>query len=367
MSPQQLEGRRKNLREAFQRTIDYAIEKGVHIFLQAGDLFDMPDPRNAELVFVASQFKKLYDHNIRVFLIGGTHDAPKISILAEAIPQSIFHEVGHIHLFSSRTNLEPQRVNLEGVDISISGLSTNHQLTAQDDPLADLNFPAQADISILMLHYSVEGHFLNTSTEPRLSLSSIANLSHVDYIFLGHLHKNDNFSVGGKRIIIAGSTERMDFGEISNPTGFYYLEMDKNGIDNLEYVPLTSQPMGQMEINAADIGGLEPTDSILNKVKAVSFPEQLLKCKFSGVVKRDIFHQIKFRDIWMEGNNGNFYFDLDTSELRIGGESQMAYSGVGFSQKEEIDQVAGVLTGRATEPEEKEIIQEARNLILSRY
>ena len=48
LSPAKLAERRRRLGMAFKQTVDTAIERRVHLFIQAGDLFDSVDPRNRE-------------------------------------------------------------------------------------------------------------------------------------------------------------------------------------------------------------------------------------------------------------------------------------------------------------------------------
>ena len=57
MSPQRLQDRRRHLRQGFRAAVDYAIEHHADLFLQVGDLFDTPDPRNIDREFVAQTEK----------------------------------------------------------------------------------------------------------------------------------------------------------------------------------------------------------------------------------------------------------------------------------------------------------------------
>lgn len=59
--PDPRELRRRALQSGFQQVVDAAIERRVDLFLHAGDLFDRPDPRNAERHFVARQVRRLQE------------------------------------------------------------------------------------------------------------------------------------------------------------------------------------------------------------------------------------------------------------------------------------------------------------------
>src|SRR2546429_3848544 len=77
MRPDLLERRRRRLQMGFERAVDAAISRKVDLFLHAGDLFDRPDPRNADRRFAAQQLRRLRDAGIPVFAVAGNHDCPR--------------------------------------------------------------------------------------------------------------------------------------------------------------------------------------------------------------------------------------------------------------------------------------------------
>ena len=58
LGARQLETRRAWLRQGWEMAVACALERGAHLFLQGGDLFDTPDPRNVERVAVALRFSR---------------------------------------------------------------------------------------------------------------------------------------------------------------------------------------------------------------------------------------------------------------------------------------------------------------------
>src|SRR4051794_22456100 len=79
MTPAKLERRRKYLRDGFKAAVAYALNWPAQLFFIAGDLFDIPDPRNVDRSFVAACLAQLRDAGIRVFAVGGNHDTPRHS------------------------------------------------------------------------------------------------------------------------------------------------------------------------------------------------------------------------------------------------------------------------------------------------
>ncbi|RMD65210.1 DNA repair exonuclease, partial [Candidatus Parcubacteria bacterium] len=134
MSPTQLSTRRKWLREAWKKTIDYAIEQGAHIYLHGGDLFNTSNPRTPELVWVARQFQRLQDAGIRALLISGNHDVPR-SRVGGATPQRIYSELRAARCFTKVTEVEWEVFTIEGTTIVIGGLAPDPRLSPDDDPL----------------------------------------------------------------------------------------------------------------------------------------------------------------------------------------------------------------------------------------
>lgn len=366
MSPVRLEERRGIIRQAFQQTIEFSLKQQVDLFLHAGDLFDMPDPRNTELIFVTKEFQRLLKNNIQIFLIGGTHDVPKTRTNVQGgIPQQIFHEAQQAHLLYDATQIQTIKTKVKDLDVVVGGLSYNPKLIKGDDPLTNLVFPTIGDINILLLHYGIENHMPADINEPLLGYETISQLPGVNHVFVGHQHKTEVFEIGNKQVIIPGSTERMNFGEMSNRTGFYYLELTKGGLDSLEYIQIEPQPMNEFKISLSTFSSSgDPTPYIIERLSTVCHSDSILKCKLIGVINRELFHALRYHEIWQFGSTHNFHFDLDTKELIIEDETIKTVSTGGISSKDEIDKVAGVMSEEAEE-EEKRLIQEAKNLIFS--
>ncbi len=366
MSPVRLEARRAIIRKAFQQTIEFSLERQVDLFLHAGDLFDMPEPRNTELIFVAKEFQRLLKENIQIFLIGGTHDVPKTRTFAkEGIPQRIFHEVEQAHLLYETTQIQTIKTKIKNLDVSVGGLSYNPKLIKEDDPLSNLTFPTIGDINILLLHYGIENHMPRDVNEPLLRYATLSQLLGVNYVFVGHQHKTEVFEIGNKQVIIPGATERMSFGEMSHSTGFYYLELNKGGMETLEYIKIEPQPMNEFKISLTTFPSSgDPTPYIIERLSQVCHPDSILKCSLIGTINRELFHTLRPYEILQFGSNHNFHFDLDTKELIIEDETIKTVSMGSISPKDEINLVAELMSEEAKE-EEKRLIQEAKNLIFS--
>ncbi len=363
MTPQQLEERRRALREGFCQAVDFALEHA-DIFLQAGDLFDMPDPRHAELLFIIQQLGRLKERGIPVYMIGGTHDTPKAS--DRITPQRILEAIGYAHLFLKKSEIQTHRLSLAGQEIVIGGLSTNHGLPYGEDPLRGLSFPGQGDWNILLLHYGVQGHYPPQARDLVVDLATLDEMGEVNLFCIGHNHAPEDFTLSNKKVIIPGATEKLDFGERDNRTGFYYVELERGSL-RTRHVQTASQPMQQVLVRSPEIErlSLEPTTFLLKKLKEVSQEGQLLKMKVVGPISRELYHRIRWSSIWQTGRASNFYFELDLRELRV---EMLEIEGgsAGYSEEEEIVRVGEERREKARE-EEKALWQEALVLLLAEY
>jgi len=356
--PEKLEERRKRLREAFQKTVDYAIDEKVDIFIQAGDLFDSRNPINRDLVFVAREFSRLKKNNIQIYTIGGNHDAPNI-VDSDVFPMKIFEEVGLIKTFSSQSNIHVE-IFEKDEKLIISGLSHDTRKKDRIDPLENIKFidpiPQNNNIwKILILHYSFEKYAHPKSSEPQVSVDTLYNLPFDIYI-LGHLHEKNIYRFGNKMVIIPGSLERFDFGEINLTPGFFLLKIDGRKF-NLIHEKIEPQPMEIIEIKLTEIPDKDPTNSIIERILRVSHKDLMLKCKIVGEIPVSLYSSINFSKILDEGLKANFLFDLDTQNLRVKGKDISIIPSEDFSLEKNLLKVSEKYLEE--NKEDKEIIIEA--------
>lgn len=376
MTLDQLSKRRQRLRDAFARTIDYAIEHHCHLYLHAGDLFDSPHPRTSELVWVARQFQRLKDAGVEILAIGGTHDVPKMRAEG-ATPQRIYDELRVARVFTKVTETEFVSFEIRGITIAVGGLSPDPRLAKEDDPLEGVNIsPPEADVVFLLTHYGVEGTVHPRAEEPFLTKAAIARLDGIDYLLAGHVHRKANLQVANVTILIPGATERMTFGEANNSPGFWYLEFRKRpdvsrrgGVSTRpRYIKIDPQPMHRMEVRTTDLPPDDPTGYLFERIREVSHPDLLLQCRLEGPLPRQVYHRLRFFDVWRMGNELNFFFDLDKTGVYL--EVEPHPPGEPFAERvstrREIEGVVEAMLKEATS-EKRELIEEAKELVLGRY
>ena len=373
MTPDQLSLRRDKLRLGWSQTVDFAIRERADLYIHGGDLFDNSNPRAAELVWTAGQFQRLADAGVKVLLIGGNHDIPK-SRQQGATPQRLFDAVRLAHVFTRPTAVEWWTTEIGGVKLAIGGLPPDPRLGLEEDPLAVLQepiSPPEADCVLLVTHYAVEGTLHPLAEEPTIKKASIAALAGtVDYMLLGHIHTGREMDIGGVKVFFPGPTERTNFGELDVRCGFGLITIEGRRPCRIQsrHIYLDPQPMRRETVRTTDIPDEEPTAWLTERVRGWSAADQILQVRLEGPLVRAKYHALRFLDVFQVGHDLNFYFDLDRHTVELRDETAAAVrSGIRVSPRSELARVADVLMEAADSDEERELLAEARSLVLEQY
>jgi hypothetical protein len=365
MSPAQLEERRRRIRAAFIATVEYAIAHEAAAYLHAGDFFDMPDPRVAEIIEVTAQLGRLKAAGIPAIAIAGGHDVPRVANIG-ASPLRVFQEAGLLHVFGTSREVTPLCLEDGDARVFVGGISYNPRLGPDDDPLAGVTMPHDAGLGLLMLHYGVEGHIHPSANEPIITDESLRSVPGVALFVIGHMHPHALYHVGGRTVLIVGSTERFDFGERGISPGFWELDVRAGDVD-ARHITIPAQPLDQVTITAAQLPPDDPTGALVSRVISASNPDQMLRLVVDGTVDRDIYHAIRWLEVYSEGAARNFHFQLDTHGLDVRGERAMETNGGPISVAEEIRQAAQRMMDSAGDEAEVLLLAEARDLLLDKY
>lgn len=400
LSPVKLSGRRSRLRTAFRQTIETAIERQAHLFIQAGDLFDMVDPRNLERDFVAAQLKRLQAAGIQTFGVSGNHDTPRQKTeQGGTAPQSIYHQLGGMHYFASSDQLEPALVEAAGLRIAVAGLSYHPGVLPGADPLdhVQLYDPedvlSQADLGLLILHAALEGHAFPGEREVFVRRNSLDRFDGFQVVLSGHVHAYDRFKVGNKAVVVCGATERMEYGQSEDRTGFVYLELTRQGLQHSEHISIKPQPRHIItirttelwppqqpapdgakdapgsEIPSADADNLTLTERIIQKLEPFCTEETMVKLVLEGPITRERYHQLDLRGIWLYGQEHAFSFELDESHLLLQSEyaNEVIARGERVAPREMMETIIHEWMEQSDAPDARAILAKTRQRVLERY
>ncbi len=404
LSPSKLAERRKRLGMAFKQTIDTAIERQVHLFIQAGDLFDSVDPRNKEREFVAEQLMRLQSSGIHTFGVSGNHDtARQRTEQGGFAPQSIYHQLGGMHYFASSDRLEPVEDSVSGLRLAIAGLSYHPNIPPGADPLDHVEIVdphgiiASANLGILILHAAIEGHAFPSEMETFVRRSSLTKFNDFRVVLAGHVHTYTRFSIGDKAVVVCGATERMEFGQSEDKIGFVYLELTRDGLRDAEHIPIKPQPRHVITIRTTELwpplkadqqmhsddtatlergkallseaSTLSVTERILQKVESNCTEEAMVRLNLEGPITREQYHSLDLRGLWLYGHQRAFYFEVDESCLFLttGLSQEKVERGERVAPREMVESVVQEWMEHTETSEKRAILTKTRKRVLDRY
>src|SRR6185437_15252676 len=58
----------------------------------------------------------------------------------------------------------------------------------------------------------------------------------------GHIHRYAHQRIGGREVIVSGSTEVMEFGAHAGGAGFVWLDLTREGAQHIRHIHLEAQP-----------------------------------------------------------------------------------------------------------------------------
>jgi DNA repair protein SbcD/Mre11 len=193
-------------REAFNRTVEMAIEERVDALLIAGDLYDREQTSMKTARFIASAYRRLTDAGVRVFVIRGNHDSLSRIMRELTLPEGVT-------VFGSKPGIEMiQRPG--GMPIAVHGLSFRDEV-APESLLPKYKAPVAGAVNIGLMHTSLGGSEGHDPYAP-VSLAELRS-SGFHYWALGHIHRRSvdvgPAGVNQPMVVMPGMPQGRDMGE----------------------------------------------------------------------------------------------------------------------------------------------------------
>lgn len=398
LSPTRLAERRRRLGMTFKQVVDAAIERRAHLFIQAGDLFDSVDPRNRERDFVAEQLMRLQSAGIHSFGVSGNHDTPRQRTEQGGFaPQHIYHRLHGMHFFASSDVLIPVEINVAGLRLALAGLSYHPGVVPGGDPLDHVKIVdsdsvlTRSDLGILILHAALEGHAFPGEKETFVRRGSLSRFEGFRVVLAGHVHAYDRFSIGDKAVVVCGATERMEFGQSEDRTGFVYLELTHEGLRHAEQIAIKPQPRHIVTMRTTELWPsqqpnratplnpslvqeneapvLSVTEHIIQKLDSYCTEEAMVRLNLEGPITREQYHLLDLRSIWLYGQQRAFSFEIDEGRLSLINDLSQAQveRGERIAPREMLEAIAQEWTENIETPDKRAILAKTRQRVLDRY
>lgn len=236
-------------RQALQNIVNLAISEKVDFMLISGDLYDGDWKDFNTGLFLHKEMVRLLEHNIRVFIISGNHDAESQITRDLRMPQNV-------HRFSVS---EPETKILDDIGVAIHGQGFISRSVYQDLS-ASYPDPVLSCFNIGMLHTSLNGRQGHEPYAP-CTVASLLSKKY-DYWALGHVH---SMEIVHKNpfIIFPGNTQGRNIRETGAKGCTIVTVRDKDNVNVNHY----TTDLIRWELCNIDAKGVQGVDDLLFSLK----------------------------------------------------------------------------------------------------
>ena len=268
-SKEEAEERRRNLLIAWNKLLQYGIERKVQAILISGDLFDSPVVSRSTMEIFLSSIRK--NPEISFFYLRGNHDTKNTFRFRDDLPKNLFLFskegkkyrlkeklvlLGQEFYGTERRNEFPEEPygTERRSEFPEESYGTESLLELPEEPEElveeELLSPSSAkdavqsiwnlkeeDCNILMLHGALREGGSEVQNEQGISLKQLSRYP-IHYLALGHIHKREEGKCGSLNYIYPGCLQGRGFDE-EGEKGFYYVEIEEETKEiKAEFVPL---------------------------------------------------------------------------------------------------------------------------------
>ena len=260
-SKEEAEERRRNLLIAWNKLLQYGIERRVQAILISGDLFDCPVVSRSTMEIFLSSIRK--NPEISFFYLRGNHDTKNTFRFRDDLPKNLFlfSKEGKKYRLKEKLVLLGQEFygTERRSEFPEESYGTESLLELQEEPEElveeelveeELLSPSSSkeavqsiwnlkeeDCNILMLHGALREGGPEVQNEQGISLKQLSRYP-IHYLALGHIHKREEGKYGSIYYIYPGCLQGRGFDE-KGEKGFYYLEIEEETKEiKAEFVPL---------------------------------------------------------------------------------------------------------------------------------
>lgn len=255
-SKEEAEERRRNLLIAWNKLLQYGIERKVQAILISGDLFDSPVVSRSTMEIFLSSIRK--NPEISFFYLRGNHDTKNTFRFQDNLPKNLFlfSKEGKKYRLKEKLVLLGQEFygTERRSEFPEESYGTESLLELQEEPEElveeELLSPSSSedavqsiwnlkeeDCNILMLHGALREGGFEVQNEQGISLKQLSRYP-IHYLALGHIHKREEGKYGSLNYIYSGCLQGRGFDE-EGEKGFYYVEIEEETKEiKAEFVPL---------------------------------------------------------------------------------------------------------------------------------
>jgi hypothetical protein len=276
--------------QSFQKAVEGCIYESVDFILISGDLFDSAYPPIEILKETFSEFKKIKEAKIPVFLIAGSHDFSAsgktfLDVLEKAgfcinVDISEIQEDGRI-------KLKPTFFN-EIALFGYSGKKSSMEISDLKKVYLDSVYP----FSILLLHTTIKELVGNLPIE----YVEKSNLPLANYYAFGHIHQVFELNERNSYYVYPGPIYPNNFQELVDlKHGSFELVELNNGKIKIENIKIPIKEVVYLEVEVEN--GLLATEKIISEIDRLNLKNKIFLLKLKGTILQGKTGDIRFNEI----------------------------------------------------------------------
>jgi DNA repair protein SbcD/Mre11 len=234
--------------EAWERTVQAAIDEGVDAVVMAGDVVEKPKDFYEGFRELQKGVKRLSDAGIRVLGVAGNHDVEILPRLADLIED--------FHLIGRGGHWEDVNITAGSESLTIWGWSFP-QAKVKESPFSSMRFNRKDGLNLGLLHCDLD----QLSSHYAPASSAELNASGLDGWLLGHIHA-PNSLCAAKPVGYLGSVTGLDPGE-PGAHGPWLIAVDSGNICRMEQLVLAPLRWERMELDLSELDKPEDAQRLL--------------------------------------------------------------------------------------------------------
>jgi exonuclease SbcD len=272
---------------SLDQAIDGAIEASVDLVVFAGDIYKTRDPTPTHQREFARRVHRLASVGIKTVIVAGNHDIPLSAGRATSVEIFRALEIPSVTVARSigthvvETRAGPVQVLAFPWSVRSAVLAQtefkNHSIAELNQAMIDLNrakLRLEAEALDPSLPSIVVGHvhlfgarvgaerLLTMGNDPMYDLQTF-DLPGVDFVALGHIHKQQVLHYASPPVVYAGSIDRVDFGEQDEAKGWVYAEIAEKGRAEWDFRQVSARPFLTIE---ARVEGDNATEDVVRAI-----------------------------------------------------------------------------------------------------
>ena len=297
--------------KAFKKAVDICLDEAVDFVIIAGDFFDTSIPGIDVMRSAVSQLKRLHDHDVRVYVVTGSHDfSPSgktiISVLEEA---GLLVNIAKMKESNSKIYLDFTKDKTGAKLCGIVGRRSSLEKSFFER--LDKAIEKENGYKIFVFHSALEEYKpKHLKDMPGISCNMLPK--GFDYYAAGHVHVRNVIDFDGSKIVYPGPLFPANFQELEkNEAGFFIVENGKE-----KYVQLKTVEVVLIDIDADGKTPGQVEDEVMSHIDKNAHNKVVL-VRIRGTLADGKPSDIDFRSIANEAEkNGALTIKRNINKLK---------------------------------------------------